>query len=76
MPVQKGKTAMLTPYQHVYRVTSQFPFRRSKRAKAQVETDVLLMRRDRGLALGVLLDERRVEGNLMGDEREQIVQDF
>ena len=47
-----------------------------KRAKAKVEADVLLMRRNGGLAQGVFLDERGIEGDLMGDETEQIIQEL
>jgi hypothetical protein len=48
----------------------------SKWSKAQVEADLLLMCRDGGLTLGVFFDQGRVQVNFMGDESEQIVQDF
>ena len=47
-----------------------------KGPKAQIQLEQLLMLRDGLTPLGIVLDQRRIEGDFMGDKDQEIVEQF
>ena len=57
-------------------VTEGLAFSRAKGPKPQMEADLLLVRRDGGLALGIGLNHRGGQGEFAGDKRQHIREQF
>jgi hypothetical protein len=47
-----------------------------KRAKAEIQLEELLMLRDCLTPLGIVLDQHGIEGDLLGDKDEEVVEQF
>jgi hypothetical protein len=57
-------------------VAQSVPLCGPKGPKAQIQRQELLMLRDGLTPLGIVLDQRGIEGDLMGDKAEEIVEQF